>query len=57
MNHVSRIAITSLALSVSLWGQRGGAPKQADAKPLVLANDKLEFTISATGVRFNSTNW
>jgi len=33
------------ALCFSLWGQRGG--------PLVLANDKLEFTISPTGVRFN----
>ena len=46
MNRYS--ALLTIALSVSLWGQR--AP---DAKPLVLANDKLEFTVSPTGARFN----
>lgn len=44
-----------LVLAVSaavpmLWSQRGAAP---GPKPLVLANDKLEFTVSPTGVRFS----
>src|SRR5258706_10880809 len=47
-----RLALMSLAFTLTLWGQRGGA-RPADTKPLVLANDKLEFTMSATGGRFN----
>jgi hypothetical protein len=38
-------AVGLLAVSVCLWGQ----PRPA----LILGNDKLEFTVSPTGVRFN----
>jgi len=48
-------ALLSLALSLPLCGQRGGAGRpdtKPDTMPLVLANDKLEFTMSTTGGRF-----
>lgn len=49
---LGRFALISVALSLSLWGQRGGT-RPVDPHPLILANDKLEFTMSATGGRFN----
>jgi hypothetical protein len=49
---IGRSALISLAFSLFLLGQRGGQGPTS-TKPLVLANDKLELTMSATGARFN----
>ncbi|MEO8051440.1 MAG: hypothetical protein ABI833_13565 [Acidobacteriota bacterium] len=46
------LVLTFVAFAPSVWAQQGEG-RTAEAKPLVLANDKLEFTLSPIGGRFN----